>query len=157
LVSLITFTHCHEEQLTQEYRGSFHANDSGESHGGFEWAGQYDAALTIRGNEGELSLAFSKGLGDPLTIHNFSITDFSQTSSGLTFVIEGKEALLPFVEKDTIWNGQYDRSYIANNSSKVPEQIGKLPIEAFTGFQPHYYIELRLTPAEPAQSLSRVN
>jgi hypothetical protein len=157
LVSLIAFTHCHEEQPTQEYRGSFHANDSGESHGGFEWAGEYDAALTVQDHRGELVLVFSRGLGDPLKIHSLSITAFSQTNAELKFMIDGRDALLHFVEKDTIWNEQYDKRYIANNSTKVAEQIGKLPIEPFTGFRPHYYIELRLAPAEPAQNLHQVN
>lgn len=147
---LLTFLNgCHNTSVKKEYFGYFRANDSGESHGGFEWGGEYEATLVILGNKGDLILTFSIGLGDYLTRHEFSISDFSEMAGNLSFKIEGRAALLVFVEQDSIWNGEYDGYFTANKSSNDSERIGNLPIEPFSGFRSHYYIDLRLKSSQP--------
>ena len=134
--------------VRKEFFGAFYANDCGESHGGFEWAGEYTASLVIVGTRGDLSLTFSIGLGDYLTKHQFSVSEFAEVGGNLSFKIEGSAAVLVLVEEDTIWNGKYDDYLSANKSSNESEQIGILPIEPFSGYSSHFYIELRLKSAE---------
>jgi len=147
---------CNANVQEQKFAGSFHANDSGESHGGFEWAGEYSATLTVREKSGDLALTFSIGLGDPLKVHQFTISDFRQTPNDMEFMINGQRARLHFTERDSIWNGQYNHHFTANKSSKPAEQVGELPIKVFDGFGVHYYVELRLKPVEPAQAMSSI-
>ncbi len=139
---------CRDTSAKKEYLGYFRANDSGESHGGFEWGGEYTASLVIAGNKGDLILTFSIGLGDPLTRHQFSVSEFSEVAGNLSFKIEGRAAVLVLVEHDNIWNGEYDGYFTANKSSNDSEQIGSLPIEPFSGFRSHYYIDLRLKSSQ---------
>lgn len=136
---------------THEFLGSFYANDCGESHGGFEWAGGYTASLNVTGTKGRLILTFDIGLGDPLEVHNFNISDFRDLGTSLSFRLEGKTARLVWVEKDAIWDGTYDAHFVGNKSDRMSEQVGHLPIEVFNGFRSHYYVELRLQAA-PAGS-----
>jgi len=140
---------CRSTSVRKEYIGYFRANDSGESHGGFEWGGEYEATLVIAGNKGDLILTFSIGLGDFLTRHQFSVSDFSEVAGNLSFKIEGRAALLVLVEQDSIWNGEYDGYFAANKSSNDSERIGNLPIEPFSGFKSHFYIDLRLKSSQP--------
>lgn len=137
----------------KEFTGEFYANDCSESHGGFEWAGSYLTSLVVRGTKGDLMVTFLIGLGDPLTRHEFSISDFAEAAGRLSFKIEGKAATLVFVEQDTIWDGRYDGYYIGNNSIKEEEQLGSLPIEPFSGFPSHYYVELRLKSINPLSAI----
>ena len=137
----------------KEFTGEFYANDCSESHGGFEWAGSYLTSLVVRGTKGDLTMTFLTGLGDPLTRHEFSISDFAEAAGRLSFKIEGKAATLVFVEQDTIWDGRYNGFYIGNNSIKEEEQVGSLPIEPFSGFPSHYYVELRLKSINPPSAL----
>lgn len=143
---------CSKNSPRKEFFGSFYANDSGISHGGFEWGGEYDATLLINGTKGDLILEFSIGIGDYLTKHEFTVSDFSEAGGSLSFKINGKPILLVFVENDRIWNGQYNNHYIGNNSDDASERLGLLPVEVFTGLKAHYYVELRL---ENTQSSSR--
>ncbi|MFB0566526.1 MAG: hypothetical protein ACETWK_12730 [Candidatus Aminicenantaceae bacterium] len=156
LILVLFLSHCSKSKSRIEYFGTFYANDCGVSHGGYEWAGDYTATLVIDDSKGTLSLVFSMGLGDYLTKHQFTVSDFSQAGGMLSFNIEGRQALLEWVENDTIWNGDYDNHYIANNSDDVQERIGQLPIEVFTGFISHYYIELRLKSAQPESRFNLV-
>ena len=135
---------CPHTGITQEYSGEFLANDSGVSHGGFEWASQYTASLVIRGTKGDLILVHRIGLGDYLTKHQFSISDFADAAGYLSFKIEGRAATLALVEQDTIWNGQFDGYFAGNKTDDPAEQLGYLPIEPFVGLNPRYYIDLRL-------------
>ncbi len=147
LILIVILGGCHKFPK-KEFFGTFYANDCGVSHGGFEWAGGYTASLVVSGSKGDLTLAFETGLGDPLTSHQFSISDFAEAAGNMSFKIEGKAANLVFVENDTIWNGNYNDHFIANKSDEPSERIGSLPIESFYGFKSHYYIELRLKPKE---------
>ncbi|MEM2153786.1 MAG: hypothetical protein QXY76_02650 [Nitrososphaeria archaeon] len=60
--------------------------------------------------------------------------------------IDGKEVVLEFVEKDNVWNGQYNNYYIASWGSEAPKEeiIGKISPAIFYGLESHYYVELRL-------------
>jgi len=75
----------------------------------------------------------------------------------MSFKIEGKTVTLVFVENDTIWNGDYNNHFIANKSDEPSERIGLLPIEPFSGFKSHYYIELRLKPKEASSKFFMMN
>ena len=132
--------------LSRSYSGIFYANDSGVSHGGFEWAGEYAARLQVSGENGSLELQFSVGLGDPLNRHRFSVFNFFETSGYMTLMLEGQPAVLYLIEEDLIWGGRFDGYLSGNNSDDVGERIGDLPVDVFKGFKSHYYIELRLKP-----------
>lgn len=157
LISILFLSQCSKSGVKREYYGTFYANDCGVSHGGHEWAGDYTASLVVHGAKGTLTLVFSVGLGDYLTKHQFSVSDFSQAGGMLSFKIEGRQTLLEWVENDTIWNGDYDNHYIANNTDDAQERIGQLPVEVFTGFRSHYYIELRLKSTQPESRFSLVH
>jgi len=146
-VLIVVLTGC-RKSFKKEFFGTFYANDCGVSHGGFEWSGGYKASLVVSGSKGDLTLTFEIGLGDPLTVHQFSVSDFAETAGNMSFKLGGKAATLVFVENDTIWNGDYSNHFIANKSDEPSERIGSLPIEPFSGFRSHYYIELRLKPNE---------
>lgn len=156
-VFFIVLNGCPGSSDKKEFSGEFLTNDNGESHGGFEWAGEYTAGLIVRGTKGDLTLTFSTGLGDYLTRHQFSISDFAEAGGSMSFKIEGRAASLVLVEDDTIWNGKYDGYFTANKSSNASEQIGHLPIEPFSGFSSHYYIDLRLKPLRPQSGFSLFN
>ena len=126
---------------------------SGESHGGFEWAGGYSASLEIRGTRGKLLISFEIGLGDYLQKHTYSVSSFVEAGGQMNFKIKDRQVNLVLVDKDTIWNGDYDNHYVGNNSSRADEKIGNLPIEIFPGFRPHYYVEIRFMPSAGGQSL----
>ena len=137
---------CPNSGEKREFFGEFLANDSGVSHGGFEWAGSYTASLVVRGTKGDLTLTFEIGLGDYLQKHKFSVSEFALAGGTISFKIEGRPATLVQVEEDAIWNRQYDNYLSANNSDDPSEQIGYLPIEPFEGYNSRYYIDLWLSP-----------
>jgi len=145
---------CPHSGEKKEFIGEFLANDSGVSHGGFEWAGSYSASLVVRGTKGDLILDFEIGLGDYLQKHKFSVSDFAETGGTISFKIEGRPATLVLVEEDNIWNRQYDDYLSANNSDDPAEQIGYLPIEPFDGYNSRYYVDLRLSPLVSGTTLS---
>jgi len=119
--------------------GSLYANDAGEPKGGFEWAGQYNVNGLIFDKEGFLNISLDVGLGDPLQEHLFYIENFNYntTSMWFTLVIPGDSkkhnVTLRYYKVDEVW-GIYNGYYIAYY---VDPSI-------FPGFQPHYYVELRL-------------
>ena len=134
-----------EKRTVKEYTGAFYANDCSVSHGGFEWAADYDARMTIKGSRGHLELTLIIGLGDYLEKHEFKITSFEESYERLTFKIQRKRATLIYTEVDSIWSGTYNNHFIGNNSIKESEKIGQLPIEVFKGYKSHFYVEMRFT------------
>ncbi len=144
---------CPTVGITQEYTGEFLANDSGVSNGGFEWSSQYTASLVIRGARGDLILTHKMGLGDYLRKHEFSVTDFAEVAGNISFKIEDRAASLFIVEKDTIWNRQYNGYFTGNKTSDPSEEVGHLPIEPFVGFNSSFYIDLRFLPGQPEPDL----
>jgi hypothetical protein len=153
VVSILCLSGCFLFQPQIVYKGSFHANDSGESHGGFEWAGEYSARLEVRRRTGKLIITFEIGLGDYLRKHLYSVSHFIEASGQLKFKIQHRDVNLVYIEKDTLWDGQYNNQCIANNSSKIEERIGHLPVDIFPGFRSHYYVELRLLPSADRSDL----
>ncbi|MFQ6110266.1 MAG: hypothetical protein ACE5L7_12010 [Candidatus Aminicenantales bacterium] len=141
---LIVLFSCHKPQLKKEYIGFFYTNDCGQSHGGFEWAGQYSVHMVISGNEGYLDIVFSMGLGDPLEKHRYQINDFLEAGGSLSFKIETRPTFLLFIDEDLIWEGKYSGYFTAVKSVNPSEKIGQLPLESFIGLKSHYYAELRL-------------
>ncbi|MCX8188237.1 MAG: hypothetical protein N3F64_00830 [Nitrososphaeria archaeon] len=135
-----------QNKLTKEFRGTFFVSDAGQSHGGFEYNAEWNATLSIMDKKGVLTLELNIGLGDALKKHKYDITDFSIDSKKISMKIDNSEVVLEFVEKDKIWNGQYDNHYIASWGSEAPpeEVIGKISPTIFPGLAPHYYVELRL-------------
>lgn len=148
---LLNFSGCDRASQKKEYYGDFYANDCGVSHGGFEWAGSYEASLVIYGDEGTLDITFIIGLGDYLTKHSYSVSDFVEAGGQMSFKIEGRQVSLVFTENDQIWAGKYDNHFSGNNSDDPSERIGWLPVEIFQGFRPHYYVDLRLKNLESSR------
>lgn len=148
---------CPNSGEKKEFSGEFLANDSGVSHGGFEWAGSYSASLVVRGTKGDLILDFEIGLGDYLQKHKFSVSEFAEAGGTISFKIEGRPATLVLVEEDNIWNRQYDDYLSANNTDDTSEQVGYLPIEPFEGYSSHYYVDLRLSPLVSGTTFSQLD
>ncbi len=144
---------CPTQGITHEYSGEFLANDSGVSHGGFEWGSEYTASLVIRGTRGDLILIHKIGLGDYLKKHEFSVTDFAEVAGNISFKIDGRAASLFAVEEDLIWNRKYDGYFTGNKTSDPAEKVGHLPIDAFAGFNSSFYVDLRLLPDQPEPDL----
>lgn len=144
---------CPGSRVTHEYTGELLANDSGVSHGGFEWGSQYSASLVIRGTRGDLILTHDIGLGDYLRKHEFSVSEFAEVAGNISFKIDGRAASLVLIEEDTIWNRQYDGYFTGNKTSDLSERVGYLPIEPFVGFNSRFYIDLRLLPEQPEPGL----
>ncbi|MGQ4892618.1 MAG: endonuclease/exonuclease/phosphatase family protein [Candidatus Njordarchaeia archaeon] len=121
-------------------KGSLYANDSGQPKGGFEWAGEYNITLKIFPNgTGYMLVIFNIGLGDPLKVHFYLISNFTKTNETLTFLLRPPTISTWFnitciyTENDTTWNrfhGYYIGSY--------------LNPEAFPGFGSNYYVEIRI-------------
>jgi hypothetical protein len=149
----IILNSCPGSRVTYEYTGELLANDSGISHGGFEWGSQYSASLVIRGTRGDLILTHKIGLGDYLRKHEFSVSEFAEMAGNISFKIEGRAASLVLIEEDIIWNRQYDGYFSGNKTSDLSERIGYLPIEPFLGFNSSFYIDLRLLPQQPEPDL----
>lgn len=153
-ILLLNLWACHKSSVRKEFFGEFYANDCGESHGGFEWAGSYTASLVINGSKGTLDITFSIGLGDYLKKHKYSVSDFAEAAGSMSFKIEGRKTTLVFTESDQIWGGQYNNYFIGNNSNNLSERIGWIPVKAFEGLRSHYYVELRLKSSEPRSLFS---
>jgi hypothetical protein len=145
---LLSLSGCHKTSQKKEYYGDFYANDCGVSHGGFEWAGGYEASLVVHGDEGTLEITFIIGLGDYLTKHSYSVNDFVEAGGHMSFKVEGRTASLVLIENDQIWGGKYNNHFSGNNSDEPSERIGWLPVEVFKGYRSHYYVDLRLKSLE---------
>ena len=81
------------------------------------------------------------------------MTDFAEVAGNISFKIEDRAASLFIVEKDTIWNRQYNGYFTGNKTSDPSEEVGHLPIEPFVGFNSSFYIDLRLMPGQPEPDL----
>jgi len=119
--------------------GSLYFNDSGEHHGGFEMAMQWNITLILKENFGQLVVTPEPGYScnDVLLKWSYSIGGFHMSEQNITLTIDGHPVVLEFVENDTIWN-RYDDHYISSTPDLSPT--------IFPGFISHYYVELRLAP-----------
>lgn len=136
--------------------GSMFISDAGTAEGGFEFTATYTASLTgteepyewvFDGHPASLSLSLEVGLGDPLSIHGFMCVVRLGTDRA-TVVLDGTsvDITLVYVLSDTVWDGEFDRHYIASWGGYASEEEirGSISPVQF-GLPEHYYIELRLS------------
>jgi hypothetical protein len=123
----------------QQLSGTLYFNDSGESHGGFEMACQWNISLMVRGGMGVLLAAPEPDeIGNAaLEKWSYTVTGFQMTPNLVVMALDGHPMQLSFVEDDTVWN-QFDNQYITATPDFDPT--------IFPGFMNHYYVELRLVP-----------
>lgn len=135
LVAAGTFIYVNQPSLIMT--GSLYFNDSGEHHGGFEMAMQWNVTLSIKGGFGQLVVTPEPGYmcNDVLQKWGYSIVGFQISEQNITMAIDGHSVVLEFVENDTIWNRYYNQ-YISATPDLSPT--------IFPGFLSHYYVELRL-------------
>jgi hypothetical protein len=117
--------------------GSLYFNDSGEHHGGFEMAMQWNITLVVKGIFGHFVVTPEPGYScnDVLLKWSYAISGLQISEENITMAIDGHPVVLEFVENDTIWN-RYDDHYISSTPDLSPT--------IFPGFLSHYYVELRL-------------
>jgi hypothetical protein len=117
--------------------GSLHFNDSGDHHGGFEMAMQWNVTLFLKDGVGQLVVTPEPGYmcNDVLLKWSYTIVGFQISEQNIVMAIDGHSVLLQFVENDTIWN-TYHNHYICSTPDLAPT--------IFPGFLSHYYVELRL-------------
>lgn len=137
LVAVGIITYLKTPQVT--LNGSLYFNDSGEHHGGFEMAMQWNITLILKGNFGHLVVTPEPdySCNDVLLKWIYSVGGFLISEQNITVTIDGHPVLLGFVENDTIWH-RYDNHYISSTPDLSPT--------IFPGFLSHYYVELRLAP-----------
>ncbi|MFX1492329.1 MAG: hypothetical protein ACFFBU_08710 [Promethearchaeota archaeon] len=138
-ISLITvgiITYVNQPSLT--LAGSLYFNDSGEHHGGFESAMQWNVTLNVKAGFGLLVVTPEPGYmnNDRLQKWSYQISGFQISEEQIVMAIDGHQVVLEFVENDTIWN-TYDNHYISATPDISPT--------IFPGFISHYYVELRLS------------
>jgi hypothetical protein len=135
------------------FTGSLFVSDAGQSHGGFEYNAEWAVDLIVVGDSGTLRLALKTGLGDALTKHEYTITEFRHDDPTLcerliSFRLNGKPVKLVWVVNDTVWNGQFSNYYIASWGTEAPasEIRGIIKPTYFTGLADFWYVELRIKP-----------
>ncbi len=132
---------------------SMHINDAGRSHGGFEYAAEYnvtvsstdDSAVTV-GSMANILFSLSLGLGDALQVHSLHPrVAYLERTDTIVLYEAGYTIRLVKVEKDLIWGHKWDGYYIASWGGDAPENEirGEISPSIF-GLPGHYYVELRL-------------
>jgi hypothetical protein len=126
--------------------GSMFVSDAGRSHGGFEYTATWNVTLALSGSTGTMNLLLNVGLGDALTKHQFAVTGFTRNSTDVSMKVDGMPVALPLEESDTIWNGTFDRYYVASWGGDAPqgEVRGTISPTIFPGLADFWYVELRL-------------
>lgn len=117
--------------------GTLYFNDSGDHHGGFEMAMQWNITLFLKEDLGRLIVTPEPGYmcNDVLLKWSYSIVGFQMSEQNIVMAIDGHSVVLEFVENETIWN-RYHNHYISATPDLSPT--------IFPGFLSHYYVELRL-------------
>ena len=135
LVTTGTFIYVNQPDLI--LTGSLYFNDSGEHHGGFEMAMQWNITLFLRESSGHLLVTPEPGYScnDVLLKFSYTIGAFKFSEQNISLSIDGHPVLLEFVVNDTIWN-RYHNQYISSTPDFSPT--------IFPGFLSHFYVELRL-------------
>lgn len=133
--------------------GSMFISDAGESHGGFEFAAGYSVSLVpshgatiFSGDEVSMELALDTGIGDPLSTREFNVRiTYDPVLDEIQLTMAKTTFQLVHVVEDTIWNHEFDGSYIASWGGYAPDEEirGHIGSSSF-GLPHHYYIELRL-------------
>lgn len=127
--------------------GTLYVNDAGESHGGFEESFSWLAWLRFSEGKGELIFAIEEGaLGRKPVRTRYQLTEFSHTDNFIKFKIDGRPVEMIWIENDDIWNGEFDKHYIAAwGSNSDPKEIkGVIRSDYFAGINKEWYVELRL-------------
>ncbi len=126
--------------------GSLFVSDAGQSHGGFEYTASYNVTLSVRGGQGTMTVTQWVGLGDVLTTHEFTVTNFQKTGTSTSMDVSGQRVVLPLYASDDVWDHTYDNYYIASwGSSAPPNEIrGTISPAVFPGVPDGYYVEMRL-------------
>ncbi|MDH4123396.1 MAG: hypothetical protein OEV21_04885 [Thermoplasmata archaeon] len=127
--------------------GEFYINDAGTSHGGFEYAGSFNASVHEGSDGWKLSMSLRIGLGDPLSMHHIRIYSLEFNSTEMVMDTERGEMILRYVEEDFIWGDMFSQMYVAIYSPEGPpeESIGEISAQMFD-LPVHYYVQLALTP-----------
>jgi hypothetical protein len=140
-----------EKPETRTFAASMFVSDAGQSHGGFEYNAEWTANLTVVGDTGMLRLTLKTGLGDALTKHEYTVTEFRKDDPTLSwrlisFSLNGNPVKLVLIGNDTIWKGQFSNYYIASWGAEAPgEEIrGLIKPTYFEGLADFWYVELRL-------------
>ncbi|MGQ9587397.1 MAG: hypothetical protein ACUVT7_03320 [Thermoplasmata archaeon] len=133
--------------------GSMHINDAGRSHGGFEYAAEYDVTVYY-GDDGPVPVggtvnivfSLSVGLGDVLRVHSLQLSvAYLERADTIVLYDGGSMIRLVKVEEDLIWDHRWDGYYIASWGGDAPENEIRGQISpAVFGLPDHYYVELRL-------------
>lgn len=140
-----------ERPETRTFVGSMFVSDAGQSHGGFEYNAEWTADLIVVGDTGTLRLTLKTGLGDALTRHEYTVTEFKKDDPTLcaqliSFSLNGNPVKLLSVPNDAIWNGQFNIYYIASWGADAPDEEirGLIRPTYFEGLPDFWYVELRL-------------
>lgn len=117
--------------------GSLYFNDSGEHHGGFEAAMQWNVTLAVQAGLGQLVVTPEPDYmnNDQLLKWSYGISGFQITEEYIIMAIDFHFIVLQFVKNDIIWDTYHDH-YISSTPNISPT--------IFPGFLSHYYVELRL-------------
>ena len=117
--------------------GTLYFNDSGDHHGGFEMAMQWNITLFLKEGLGQLIVTPEPDYmcNDVLLKWSYSIVGFQMSEQNIVMAIDGHSVVLEFVENETIWN-RYHNQYISATPDLSPT--------IFPGFLSHYYVEFRL-------------
>jgi len=128
-------------------------SDAGQSHGGFEYTGQYEVDIApaheefiFDGSVVDMRLTLELGLGDPIEPHNLTmVIDYYPKTDQVLLDFDGSQIVLDMVEIDDVWNHEYDGWYAASWGSEAPpnEVHGEISPEMF-GLPAHYYVDMRL-------------
>ena len=127
--------------------GAFYINNSGESHGGFEYAGTFYANLTRIDGNWSLELSLKAGLGDPRPYRAIKVCSNFFSNGDMIQYTERGRIVLELMLDDPIWGNMLNECFVAIYSPYGPaaENIGEISAEIF-GLPAHYYAQLSLRP-----------
>lgn len=145
------------------FDGSMYVSDAGRSHGGFEYAAEYNVSFSgyswvddsipeapgyvyMAGDTVTLTFILDVGLGDALGVHTLSLTvDYDNIQRAIILEKDDIRIVAELVEKDHVWGGVWDGYYIASWGGDAPanEVRGEISPGIFD-LPEHYYVELRL-------------
>jgi hypothetical protein len=134
--------------------GSLFLAAAGQASNGTGGSASYDAVLSVTAGGGTLNLTFREG-NDVLTQHDYTVSNFLANDSTISMVLGRAPTVLVYVVKDYVWNGWFDNYFISSwgPGATASELRGRVSPSAFPGLTSRYYVELRLFPVQPRQSI----